>query len=95
MSARQNRQYPASARRHRPGDGPSRKFSGSTPVPENSQSTDLQGSWSYTDNVLHLSFNEGSLTLDGLVKKGKFIANAVMKTDLGDLLLQDCVLKRN
>ena len=69
--------------------------SGSKSVPEDSQSTDLQGRWSYTDNVLHLSFNEGSLTLDGLVKKGKFIANAVMKTDLGDPLLQDCVLKRN
>jgi len=69
--------------------------SGSTSVPEDSQSTDLQGRWSYTDNVLHLSFNEGSLTLDGPVKNGKFIANAVMKTDLGDPLLQDCLLKRN
>ncbi len=60
-----------------------------------SQSTELQGSWSYTDNVLHLSFNEGSLTLDGPVKNGSFMAKAAMKTDLGDPLLQDCILKRN
>ena len=40
---------------------------GSMTVPGDSQSTDLQGSWSYADNVLHLSFNEGSLTLDGPV----------------------------
>jgi hypothetical protein len=68
---------------------------GSMTVPGDSQSTDLQGSWSYADNVLHLSFNEGSLTLDGPVKNGKFMAKAVMKTDLGDPMLQDCLLKRN
>ena len=36
-----------------------------------------------------------SLTLDGPVKNGKFMAKAVMKTDLGDPMLQDCLLKRN
>jgi hypothetical protein len=60
-----------------------------------SQNTDLQGSWSYADNLLHLSFNDGSLTLDGPVKNGKFMAKADMKTDLGDPLEQDCLLKRN
>lgn len=60
-----------------------------------SQNTDLQGSWSYADNILHLSFNDGSLTLDGPVKNGKFMAKADMKTDLGDPLEQDCLLKRN
>ena len=59
------------------------------------QTTDLQGTWSYADNALHLSFNDGSLTLDGPVKDGKFMAKATMKTDLGDPLQQDCTLKRN
>ncbi len=59
------------------------------------QSTDLDGTWTFTDARLHLSFNDGSLTLDGPVKGDKFIAKAVMKTDLGDTLEQDCVLKRN
>lgn len=59
------------------------------------QTTDLQGTWSYADNTLHLSFNDGSLTLDGPVKDGKFMAKATMKTDLGDPLQQDCTLKRN
>ena len=70
---------------------------GSSTVPEDSQSTDLQGTWSYSDsdNTLHLSFNEGSLTLDGPMKNGNFLAKAVMKTDLGDPLQQDCLLKRN
>ena len=66
-----------------------------SPLAGDSQSTDLRGSWSYTDNVLHLSFSEGSLTLDGPVKNGKFMAKAVMNTDLGDPLIQDCLLKRN
>jgi hypothetical protein len=59
------------------------------------QSTDLDGTWSFADATLHLSFNDGSLTLDGPVKGDKFLAKAVMKTDLGDTLEQDCVLKRN
>jgi hypothetical protein len=59
------------------------------------ETTDLQGTWTYTDNILHLSFNDGSLTLDGPVKEGRFIAKAVMKTDLGDPMNQDCTLKRD
>lgn len=68
---------------------------GSTNSAADTQSTDLDGTWSYTDNKLHVSFNGDSLTLDGPVKDNKFIAKAVMKTDLGDQLEQDCVLKRN
>ena len=68
---------------------------GSNTATADTQSTDLDGTWSYSDNMLHLSFNEGSLTLDGPVKEGKFIAKAVMKTDLGDPLEQDCLLKQN
>jgi hypothetical protein len=68
---------------------------GSNSASADSQSTELEGSWSYADNVLHLSFNEGSLTLDGPVKNGRFMAKAAMKTDLGDSLQQDCLLKRN
>ena len=68
---------------------------GSNSASADSQSTDLEGSWSYVDNVLHLSFNDGSLTLDGPVNHGKFTAKAAMKTDLGDPLQQDCLLKRN
>jgi hypothetical protein len=29
------------------------------------------------------------------VKNGRFMAKAAMKTDLGDSLQQDCLLKRN
>ena len=61
----------------------------------NSNSTDLEGNWSYADNLLHLSFNNGSLTLDGPVKNRKFMAKAAMKTDLGDSLQQDCLLKQD
>ena len=68
---------------------------GSTNSAADTQSTDLDGTWSFTDNKLHVSFNGDSLTLDGPVKDNKFIAKAVMKTDLGDQLEQDCVLKRN
>ncbi len=68
---------------------------GSTNSAADTQSTDLDGTWSYADNKLHVSFNGDSLTLDGPVKDNKFIARAVMKTDLGDQLEQDCVLKRN
>ena len=69
--------------------------SGSTNSAADTQSTDLDGTWTFADAKLHLSFNDGSLTLDGPVKEGKFMAKAVMKTDLGDTLEQDCVLKRN
>ena len=69
--------------------------SGSTNSAADTQSTDLDGTWTYGDAKLHLSFNDGSLTLDGPVKDGKFMAKAVMKTDLGDTLEQDCVLKRD
>jgi hypothetical protein len=62
---------------------------------ENSNSTDLEGSWSYAGNLLHLSFNDGSLTLDGPVKNRRFMAKAAMKTDLGDSLQQDCMLKQD
>lgn len=68
---------------------------GSNTATADTQSTDLDGTWSYSDNMLHLSFNEGSLTLDGPVKDGKFTAKAVMKTDLGDPLEQNCLLKQN
>ena len=68
---------------------------GSTNSAADTQSTDLDGTWSYTDSKLHVSFNGDSLTLDGPVKDNKVIAKAVMKTDLGDQLEQDCVLKRN
>jgi len=68
---------------------------GSTNSAADTQSTDLDGTWSFTDTKLHVSFNGDSLTLDGPVKNNKFIAKAVMKTDLGDQLEQDCVLKRN
>lgn len=68
---------------------------GSGALGADSQSTDLRGTWSYADNVLHLSFNDGSLTLDGPVKNGKFMAKATMKTDLGDPLQQNCLLKQN
>jgi len=57
--------------------------------------TDLEGSWSYAGNLLHLSFNDGSLTLDGPVKNRRFMAKAAMKTDLGDSLQQDCQLKQD
>lgn len=69
--------------------------SGSSASTADSQTTDLQGTWSYADDILHLSFNDGSLTLDGPVKNGKFLAKAVMKTDLGDPMNQDCTLKRD
>jgi hypothetical protein len=69
--------------------------SGSTNSAADTQSTDLDGTWTFADAKLHLSFNDGSLTLDGPVKDGRFLAKAVMKTDLGDTLEQDCVLKRN
>ncbi len=68
---------------------------GSSAGTADTQTTDLQGTWSYADNVLHLSFNDGSLALDGPVKDGKFRAKATMKTDLGDPLQQDCTLKQN
>jgi hypothetical protein len=68
---------------------------GTTNSAADTESTDLDGTWTIGDNALHLSFNEGSLTLDGPVKDGRFIAKAVMKTDLGDTLEQECVLKRN
>jgi len=69
--------------------------SGSANTAADTQSTDLDGTWSFADSKLHVSFNGDSLTLDGPVKNNKFIAKAVMKTDLGDQLEQDCVLKRN
>jgi hypothetical protein len=68
---------------------------GSNNTAADTQSTDLQGNWSYAGDTLHLSFNDGSLTLDGPVKDGKFLAKAAMKTDLGDPLQQDCLFKRN
>jgi len=68
---------------------------GSNTTAADTQSTDLDGTWSYADGKLHLSFNGDSLTLDGPVKEGKFIAKAVMKTDLGDPLEQNCLLNRN
>ena len=68
--------------------------SGNSASTADTETTDLEGTWTYADNILHLSFNDGSLTLDGPVKEGRFIAKAVMKTDLGDPMNQDCMLKR-
>ena len=59
---------------------------GGNSVSVDSHSTDLAGRWSYSDNALHLSFNDGSPKLDGPVKNGKFTTKAVVKTDLGDPL---------
>jgi len=68
--------------------------SGNSASTADTETTDLEGTWTYADNILHLSFNDGSLTLDGPGKEDRFIAKAVMKTDLGDPMNQDCMLKR-
>ena len=69
--------------------------SGNSASTADTETTDLLGTWTYADNILHLSFNDGSLMLDGPVRDGRFIAKAVMKTDLGDPMNQDCTLKRD
>jgi hypothetical protein len=69
--------------------------SGENPLGGDSTAADLQGTWTQDGKGLHLSLSNGSLTLDGPVTQGEFKAKAMMKTDLGDPLAQDCLLKRN